>query len=126
MTEDTLQQFREQCRKQYRATYYDKSGNPISQMDWRQKSEDFDYKVIKQENLGKYFISTVWLGLDHNIYGEIPLIFETMIFIDEDKKEEGNCLHLWQERYYTESQAIKGHKDALILVKQALGMKCEL
>ena len=49
-------------------------------------------------------LSTVYLGLDHNIFGEgPPLIFETMLFTD-GKEGDNEC---W--RYATEKEAIANH-----------------
>lgn len=64
------------------------------------------YKIIKQEYLpdGKW-VSTVWLGLDHNWDGGKPLIFETMVFPSHEGISDLDC-----KRYSTLAQAKKGHK----------------
>lgn len=61
----------------------------------------------------KYFVSTVWLGMDHNWSGEgKPIIFETMVFAyDEDG--EVNFSGEYQERYATEKEALAGHAKAV-------------
>jgi hypothetical protein len=52
------------------------------------------------------FVSTVWLGLDHNWSREgPPIIFETMTFGGRYDQE--------QMRYATEDQAQKGHREAV-------------
>lgn len=68
---------------------------------------DCKYKIIKQTELpNKKWVSTVWLGLDHNYKasGE-PLIFETMVFPKKGDYGDLDC-----ERYSTEDQAKKGHE----------------
>lgn len=62
-------------------------------------------RLVRQENVGRYHISTVLLVIDHNFLGGKPLIFETMVF------EEGE--EVWTDRYSTEEEAIKGHEAAV-------------
>jgi hypothetical protein len=64
------------------------------------------YKVVKQDHLpNNYFVSTVWLGLDHGWFDDIaPVIFETMVFI------EGSWHDLECVRYTTEKAAWIGHQ----------------
>jgi len=58
----------------------------------------------------KIWVSTVFLGLDHNFsgYGP-PILFETMIF--------GGPYNTYQERYRTWDEAERGHARA---VKKAM------
>lgn len=43
--------------------------------------ENFETKVLQQEYVGEAFLSTIFLGLDHNFHEEgPPILFETMIF----------------------------------------------
>lgn len=67
-------------------------------------------KVVKQEttNAG-YWVSTVWLGLDHQFSEhQPPLIFESMVFSDGSINGERE-----QERYTTKEEASIGH-DKLV------------
>ena len=76
-------------------------------MEWGKDMENVSKKIVEQTELpsGKW-VSTVWLGLNHQ-YGEgKPLIFETMVF---PKKESYSELDM--ERYSTEAEAIEGHKQ---------------
>lgn len=43
--------------------------------------EGHEQRVVAQETIGKYWVSTVFLGLDHR-FGDSgpPLLFETMVF----------------------------------------------
>jgi hypothetical protein len=53
-------------------------------------------------------VSTIWLGIDHNYFGGLPLLFETMIF---DKPKSGHDIYM--DRYTTLDEAINGHKKAV-------------
>lgn len=77
---------------------------------------DQSYKILKQDTIGKYFVSTVWLGLDHGwrLVAEreglpyFPTIFETMVF-KEDQRDEDDEWDRFQERYCTQEEALEGH-----------------
>ncbi len=98
--------------------YYDRKGKPMSFWQWSGYGNDFEYKIVKQNTYGDFFVSTVWLGLDHDLPSnpECPIIFETMIFIEKDREHE---LQDYQERYCTEEEAIKGHIEACKLANTA-------
>lgn len=69
----------------------------------RQVAEDF---------IGDIRISTVFLGMDHNFFDDVPILFETMVF--------GGPLDSEQERYYTWAEAEQGHKEMVKRVKESL------
>lgn len=110
--------------------YYDRQGKPYKSkgikavLQWGKDFEDAKKKIVKQTTLKNgLFISTVWLGMDHNLgMSNKPLIFETMVF-DTNRKETyklGKIQHttigedLDQERYSTEDQAVEGHKKMVL------------
>lgn len=96
--------------------YYDKEGNPLELMEWAELFEDHEYKIIQQETVGEYWVSTVWVGLDmgHWSYGDVvPLIFETMIF--DTAGEE-----VWCERHPTLEAAKHGHLFACTYAEHLL------
>lgn len=65
---------------------------------------------------GKY-ISTVWLGLDHNFSGGgEPLLFETMVF-----SEYENGTEIYMARHSTWQEAEAGHQEAIEWVKKHYG-----
>lgn len=71
--------------------------------------------VVKETYLG-HFISTVFLGLNHNFDGSgSPLLFETMIFHPDSKWNE-----LYADRYSTWEEAKEGHELAKKWLKQHL------
>ena len=85
--------------------YYNRKGEKCDAEEWIKECQN---KIIKQETLlnGKY-VSTVYLGLDHNFSRKgKPLIFETMVFPEKGDYSDEYC-----ERYSTEEEAIKGHQE---------------
>ena len=65
-------------------------------------------RVVRQDHINGYFVSTVFLGLDHSFgKGEIPVLWETMIF------EEGDWTDLYAKRYTSNYDALCGHLVAL-------------
>lgn len=89
--------------------YYDKQGKEITLKEWALLLEDKKHKRVASDTTGKYWVSTVWLGLDHSFEGGIPLIFETMVF-EKDKDGTVNYRDLEMERYHTLKEANEGHK----------------
>lgn len=67
-------------------------------------------KRVGHDKFNDMFISTVFLGLDHNYFGGVPIVFETMVF-DKDGND------IYQERYHTWEEAVNGHKTAMEWVK---------
>ncbi len=98
--------------------YYDREGNPLELMEWAKLCDDDNYNIVKQELVGKYFVSTVWIGLNMCMFKGIKLIFETMIFpqgkIDFAVEDP---IRDYQERYSTEEEALAGHEKAVRVVK---------
>lgn len=87
---------------------YRRDGTPYQGLDaMEQWGKDFNDKkrILKQETLKNgFFISTVWLGIDHGFGIGKPLIFETMVFV------KNKFADLDMARYSTEQEAIAGHK----------------
>lgn len=54
-------------------------------------------------------VSTVFLGLNHSFGGEVPILFETMIFGGEHDE--------LQARYSTRAEAEQGHEDVVNLLQ---------
>lgn len=48
--------------------------------EWGAFFEDFKKRRVAQTNVGDANVSTVFLGIDHNFSGGVPLLFETMVF----------------------------------------------
>ena len=82
-------------------------------LEWAEWIGKVGNKIVKQENVGKYWVSTVFLGLiglNHNFSGiGEPLLFETMVF--PRKKGEERYRELDMDRYATWEDSKKGHKE---------------
>jgi len=87
--------------------YYDRQGHPITLKTFGKLIEDLDYRRILETTLpdGKW-VSTVWLGINHQFGQGPPLIFETMVFESRDNLSDIAC-----QRYSTEDDAIIGHQE---------------
>jgi len=60
-------------------------------------------KIVKQSDVGIYWVSTVFLGLDHQFSeGETPILWETMV------TKKGEWLY-YQRRYMCYQDAVNGH-----------------
>ena len=80
-------------------------------LEWAKDFQDPAKQIVAQEHLPNgYFVSTVWLGLNHQWGDGPPLIFETMIFGADGATD-------YQERYATEADAIQGHQRAVEFAK---------
>jgi hypothetical protein len=62
-------------------------------------------RIVRQEDVGPYWVSTVFLGLDHSFGRGRPLLFETMIFRGPASSRED----VWMERCGTWEEAEAQH-----------------
>ncbi len=74
---------------------------------------DSNEHILGHEKVGRFLISTVFMGVDKNLFSEIPAYFETMVF---DNGEESNIFPV--SHYETYRQALQGHALKLEDVKQ--------
>lgn len=88
----------------YKPRYYDVRGKPITMEQWAIAFE-YGSHIIRWTKVGRFVVSTIWLGLDHNFREGDPLIFETMVF-----PSEKNFNDLDSNRYSTFEEAKKGHE----------------
>lgn len=74
---------------------------------------------VKQEYVGKAWVSTVFLGINHNfgLDGD-PVLFETMVFMEG---KGGHDEHM--DRYCTWAEAEEGHQAIVDMVRMAEEMK---
>lgn len=88
--------------------YYNRHGEKID-MHTYVALQDIGYKRVAEDTLpdGRW-ISTVWLGINHQYGDGPPLIFETMVFPSRGEWAEEYC-----ERYSTEEEALAGHAHVL-------------
>lgn len=98
--------------------YYDQDGNPITLDQWGwllQRGEE--YRRLAEDHVGSYWVSTVWLGLNHGYMpNQPPLIFETMVFAtansEPDFSSPPEC-----KRYSTREAALAGHAELVTLIR---------
>lgn len=67
---------------------------------------------INKRRAEPIFVSTVFLGLDHNHWGGKPILFETMVF--------GGKYDDFQHRYHTWDEAAKKHKEVVEMVTEGM------
>jgi hypothetical protein len=100
-----------------RPLYYAPDGTPLDDvLEWARLFESSE-RVVKQtrhkERGREFWLSTVWIGIDHNLgFAGPPLVYETMVFdlrppafnavIGE--KHGNEC-----DRYETRDEAEAGH-----------------
>ena len=97
--------------------YYDPAGDRIDRETWAAKIELRRYEVVLQEHIDGWFVSTVWLGIDHNF----GFIFETKIFPPDPETGEAHPdLDRWHDHCSTERAARDAHDRAKAMVRGAL------
>lgn len=107
--------------------YRAKDGRPISMLEWLLLSRvtpeqqqalkekrwfgyHLSYKVLARTEVGPdMFVSTVWLGIDHSLFGGTPILFETMDF-----PSNRHC-----ERATTEEEALFNHEAVVASFRTA-------
>lgn len=104
--------------------YYDRQGRPLpdpltDRERWEREVLPLmtpEYKRVAEDyvpgpNGTTYYVSTVWLGLDHNWDGGPPLIFETTVF-PYDAGGTGKPYHSERHcaRYTSEAEAQVEHQ----------------
>lgn len=79
-------------------------------MEWAKWFEDATRnrkRIVAQEDIGTYWVSTVFLGMNMAIMSDEPLLFETMIF------EQGHSVDHYCDRCGTWEEAIDMHEAAV-------------
>lgn len=78
-------------------------------------------RIVARTKLGlrkTILVSTVFLGMDHNFWGEgPPILFETMVFRDGHGDE--------QRRYATWQEAYDGHYEMVKAMKKGHGRRAD-
>ena len=89
-------------------------------MEWAQRFEtQSEERIVAQITIGEVFVSTVFIGLDHNFQVDgPPLIYETMIF--------GGDFDQYQYRYSTWTEAEVGHDVAVRMVEHERDRKTNM
>ena len=85
---------------------------------WFEAASKNGTRIVKQEQAGPYFISTVFLGTNHRLLGAgPPLLFETMVFQAEGARE----LEVDLMRCSTWEQAEQQHAAMRELIRMVEG-----
>jgi hypothetical protein len=105
--------FRPRCqgkRKMYYKLDKDKNVIPAKDcMEWATAFENSEGRRVKEDWIGNCRVSTMFFGTSMCPESCPPLVFETMVF--------KNGSSIYQDRYATWKQAVKGHKQAVKWVK---------
>src|SRR3972149_5510632 len=94
--------------------YYilDKHGEPMVETDSMRWSEWFKTadRKVNGTDVGAFFVSTVFLGMDHNFGDGEPILYETCIFKNNESKIELGDFHSEVvDRYTDKEKAEIGH-----------------
>lgn len=86
---------------------------------WSRWMADFSNRRVAQYTAGQYFVSTVFLGLDHG-FGRTakPLIFESMVFLYDTRRHDSKHKNSWMWRYMSWYDAERNHKELCRKVNQ--------
>jgi hypothetical protein len=79
--------------------------------EYLEAMRDFDkgkHKIALTNLPHGFYVSTVFLRLDHSFGDEKPVLFESMVF---NKEKLGNMIELDCDRYHNYEQAISGHNE---------------
>lgn len=95
--------------------YRDKNGNKITSEELEPLLRDDNYRVVAQDKVGPYFISTVWLGVPYGIREPFDY-FETIVFLtppwEKDPRDTlGKEMDMY--RYHNMEEAVMGHYDVI-------------
>ena len=107
---------------------------PATLMEWAAYFEDFRHRRVAETETELFWVSTVFLGINHRHFGDgPPIVFETMVF--ERARE---VIELWGRlvsvrpdvegwRYASWDDAVAGHDAAVSrLRKQELDVRASL
>ncbi len=83
---------------------------PCTLETWGSMYQNPEFKRVAFDEVDGFDISTVFLGIDHNHFGGRPILFETMVF-----NKQGD--DVFQDRYHTWDEAVKGHENTKEWVK---------
>lgn len=104
----------------------DENGKPkqVPFMEWAEWFEEGKNRIVKRTDLNDWFVSTVFLGLDHRFSGKgDPILWETMVFEQElsefeipaygnhpaRKRKHHKSVEQYENRYSSKEAAIEDH-----------------
>lgn len=85
----------------------DDANKPVPEPDIRKWGYWFETanRSVARDHIGKFSVSTVFLGLDRGHGSSFPVLWETMVFADDSGFDE-----VCQERYTSYEDAVTGHR----------------
>lgn len=102
----------------HKPKYYDWNTKPIKIWEYNILYTYFP-KHIGDELINGYRVSTIWLGLNMSFWpNNDPVIFETMIFKENEELPKNEELDNYQVRYSHLAEAEKGHKVVCDFVRE--------
>lgn len=106
--------FLENVKKLFGIKYRDRKGQEMTQNEWMEiQTIPDDYRRVARNQIGKYLISTVWLGIE-DLNGSF---FETMVFNHEG---DDPWHYLYDHTYKTEEEAKIGHETIVAIVQRCV------
>jgi hypothetical protein len=88
---------------------------PCSMVEWGDKYVTIgnkDANRVAEDTVGDYWVSTVFLGLDHSWGRGDPVLFETMVFVEGESAD--------MKRYCTWAEAMAGHERIRSMLEREL------
>lgn len=107
----------------------DEQGEPVAEPDtvqwaqWIEAAQETRARTLAETTVGPYWVSTVFLALDHSFGEGPPVLWETMIFgVEEDwedlsGKRRRSRKSLDQFRHTSKAEALDGHARAVKLAE---------
>jgi hypothetical protein len=78
-------------------------------------------RIVRQEEVGHFFVSTVFLGLDHSWLDDTPpALFETMVFHYDKNDHRLSADDAPQIRTPTWETALEAHAEAVVWARERL------
>ena len=101
--------------------YFDLEARPCTFGRWGELQEEKRHDPngpwrVGADQVGAFWVSTVWVGLDMAIGPGAPVIYETMIF-DNDLDDDSNWREVYTDRYPDRASAVTGHAAAVLLAR---------
>lgn len=99
----------------------DENGEPVEEPDmsrWAFFYGSRSSRRIARTNLGRAYVSTVFLGLDHNFFGGDPILWETMIFVHGDRG--GSSGYPMRRCGGSREQAIAMHNETVKMARRLI------
>ena len=82
---------------------------------WLDTAEASGRRIVGESNIGLFRIRTVFGGCDNNWDGGTPVLFETRVTEDGERRD------LYLRRYKSWALAEQGHKDVCSRIQSELG-----